>query len=215
VACGLLLAGYWALMSFVPAPGQAAVSFAPGQNLANWIDAHYLPGWLYDKTFDPEGLLSTLPVTTAAEAIEKVRWYSLRWGIEVFHKITKSVCGAEAHQFETRERLERMLMLDLLLAWRLFVLTLVGRENPDLLASDYFAESQWKALYSYINKTSTVPEQAPTLGQMTQWLGRLGGFVKCKATPHPGAITLTRGLERLEDLTTMWRIQNSDHAKGG
>jgi predicted acyltransferase len=56
-----LLAGYWALMIFVPVPGIGAGSFAPDANLANWIDAHYLPGRLWDKTRDPEGLLSTLP----------------------------------------------------------------------------------------------------------------------------------------------------------
>ena len=56
-----LLAGYWALMTFVPVPGIGAGSFAPDANLANWIDAHYLPGRLWDKTRDPEGMLSTLP----------------------------------------------------------------------------------------------------------------------------------------------------------
>ncbi len=56
-----VLAGYWALMTFVPVPGIGAGSFAPDANLANWIDAHYLPGRLWDKTRDPEGLLSTLP----------------------------------------------------------------------------------------------------------------------------------------------------------
>ena len=56
-----LLAGYWALMTFVPVPGIGAGSFAPDANLANWIDAHYLPGRLWDKTRDPEGILSTLP----------------------------------------------------------------------------------------------------------------------------------------------------------
>ncbi len=56
-----LLAGYWALMTFVPVPGIAAGHFGPDQNLANWIDANYLPGRLWDKTRDPEGLLSTLP----------------------------------------------------------------------------------------------------------------------------------------------------------
>jgi len=55
------LAGYWALMAFVPVPGLGAASFAPDANLANWIDAHYLPGKLWDKTRDPEGLLSTIP----------------------------------------------------------------------------------------------------------------------------------------------------------
>lgn len=57
----ILLGGYWALMTFVPVPEIGAGSFAPDANLANWIDAHYLPGRLWDVTRDPEGLLSTLP----------------------------------------------------------------------------------------------------------------------------------------------------------
>lgn len=60
-ACVALLVGYWALMTFVPVPGIGAGSFAPDANLANWIDARYLPGKLWDETRDPEGLLSTLP----------------------------------------------------------------------------------------------------------------------------------------------------------
>jgi predicted acyltransferase len=61
VALVALLGGYCALMTFVPVPGIGAGSFALDANLANWIDAHYLPGRLWDKTRDPEGLLSTLP----------------------------------------------------------------------------------------------------------------------------------------------------------
>ena len=61
VAFAGLLVGYWALMTFVPVPGVGAGSFAPDANLANWIDANYLPGRLWDGTRDPEGLLSTLP----------------------------------------------------------------------------------------------------------------------------------------------------------
>ena len=44
------------------AAGAEAISFAPEKNWANYIDAHYLPGWKWEsKTWDPEGLLSTLP----------------------------------------------------------------------------------------------------------------------------------------------------------
>jgi len=56
-----LLVGYWALMTFVPVPGIGAGSFAEGANLANWLDAHYLPGLKWNGEWDPEGLLSTLP----------------------------------------------------------------------------------------------------------------------------------------------------------
>ncbi len=61
VAFALLLLGYWALMTFVPVPGIGAGFFSPDANVANWVDANYLPGRLWDRTRDPEGLLSTLP----------------------------------------------------------------------------------------------------------------------------------------------------------
>jgi predicted acyltransferase len=60
-----LLVGYWALMTFVPVPGIGAGSYAPDANLANWIDANYLPGRLWDVTRDPEGILSTLPAVAS------------------------------------------------------------------------------------------------------------------------------------------------------
>lgn len=59
--CVGLLAGYWALMTFVAVPEIGAGVFEKGRNLSNWIDAQYLPGRKYDGTWDPEGLLSTLP----------------------------------------------------------------------------------------------------------------------------------------------------------
>lgn len=65
-ACVAFLVGYWALLSFVPAPGVGHVSFLPDQNWPNYIDLHYLPGRHWDKTWDPEGLLSTLPAISTA-----------------------------------------------------------------------------------------------------------------------------------------------------
>jgi len=59
--CLGLLAGYWAVMTFVPVPDGTAGDFTAGHNLANWIDKHYLPLRKWDGDYDPEGLLSTLP----------------------------------------------------------------------------------------------------------------------------------------------------------
>jgi predicted acyltransferase len=62
--CVGLLIGYWAMMTFVPFTvngTQLRGVFEPGLNLANYIDSQYLPGKRYDGTWDPEGLLSTLP----------------------------------------------------------------------------------------------------------------------------------------------------------
>jgi predicted acyltransferase len=56
-----ILVAYWALLSFVPAPGVGAPSFAKGANWANYIDRHYLPGAKAYGDWDPEGLLGTIP----------------------------------------------------------------------------------------------------------------------------------------------------------
>jgi predicted acyltransferase len=70
-----LLAGYWALMTFVPVPGFGAGDFAEGHNLANWIDAHYLPLRKWDGDHDPEGLLSAFPaVGTCLLGVFAGRW---------------------------------------------------------------------------------------------------------------------------------------------
>jgi predicted acyltransferase len=70
-----LLAGYWALMTFVPVPGFGAGDFAEGHNLANWIDAHYLPLRKWDGDHDPEGLLSAFPaVATCLLGVFAGRW---------------------------------------------------------------------------------------------------------------------------------------------
>lgn len=90
IACVALLVGYWALMTFVSFPDVRPVNvagqlispemtatntvqlnwasqnkvrgvFDPGFNLANYLDAKYLPGKKWDKIWDHEGLLSTLP----------------------------------------------------------------------------------------------------------------------------------------------------------
>lgn len=58
---GALLLAYWGLMALVPAPGMAAGTLEPGANLAAWIDRQFLPGTLRRGSWDPEGLLSTVP----------------------------------------------------------------------------------------------------------------------------------------------------------
>jgi predicted acyltransferase len=57
------LLGYWALMCFVEVPGIGAANLEVNKNLAAWLDNYLLEGhlWASAKTWDPEGILSTLP----------------------------------------------------------------------------------------------------------------------------------------------------------
>jgi len=63
IVAASLLVGYWLLMAFVPVPGFGEANFDKGTNLAAWLDNLLLEGhlWASSKTWDPEGILSTLP----------------------------------------------------------------------------------------------------------------------------------------------------------
>ncbi len=56
-----LLVFYWLAMTLIPTPGHQSAMLEPGINLAAWIDSQLLPGKLWQGTWDPEGLLSTVP----------------------------------------------------------------------------------------------------------------------------------------------------------
>jgi predicted acyltransferase len=59
----VLLLGYWAIMTLIPVPGIGEANLEKGTNLASWLDSVLLKGHMYrgTVTWDPEGILSTLP----------------------------------------------------------------------------------------------------------------------------------------------------------
>jgi predicted acyltransferase len=63
---GALLLGYWALLSWVPVPGYGAGDLSPDGNLGAYLDRLLMGGHLYQGTWDPEGLLSSLPAVATS-----------------------------------------------------------------------------------------------------------------------------------------------------
>jgi len=61
ILSAVLLVAYWLVMVLVPVPGVGPANLEPGTNLAAWLDRIAMPGRLYRETWDPEGLLSTIP----------------------------------------------------------------------------------------------------------------------------------------------------------
>jgi predicted acyltransferase len=63
IVAASILIGYWLLMAFIPVPGVGPANFEKETNLAAWLDNLLLNGhlWGVSKTWDPEGILSTLP----------------------------------------------------------------------------------------------------------------------------------------------------------
>jgi hypothetical protein len=145
-------------------------------------------------------------VTSAEEAVEKVRWYAQRWPMEVRHKVLKSGCQVEPRPLETAARLRRVVMVDLVVAWRVLALGRAGRENPVGLASDWLSGEEWRALGCDLQEQKHPPRGAPSVREAVGWIARLGGFLGRRRDGEPGPVVVWRGWHRLKDITTTWRL---------
>ena len=97
-------------------------------------------------------LLTTLPITSAADAEQCLRWYCLRWRIEDWHRVLKSGCRIEDLAHHTAERLRRAIAINLVIAWRIMLMTLPGREMPELPAEVLFSDIELRTLRAYAKK---------------------------------------------------------------
>jgi predicted acyltransferase len=58
----IILLLYWIIVAYIPVPGIGRPDLSvAGKNWANHLDQLILPGVMWQKTWDPEGLLSTFP----------------------------------------------------------------------------------------------------------------------------------------------------------
>ncbi|MCS7158016.1 MAG: DUF5009 domain-containing protein [Blastocatellia bacterium] len=75
IAAVALLAAYWAIMKLVPVPGYGAGILEKEVNLASYLDSRLLSGHLYRPTWDPEGILSTIPaIATTLLGVLTAHW---------------------------------------------------------------------------------------------------------------------------------------------
>jgi hypothetical protein len=98
-------------------------------------------------------LLSTREITSVEQALECLRWYGLRWRIEDWHRVLKSGCRIEALQHKTAERLKRTIAINLVIAWRIMLMTLLGRQCPELPADVMLSDVEIEVLQAYAKKS--------------------------------------------------------------
>ncbi|MGC2330291.1 MAG: IS4 family transposase [Candidatus Acidiferrales bacterium] len=145
-------------------------------------------------------LITNLPVSSRAEAIEKLEWYSMRWKIETFHKILKSGCKAEESRLRTAERLARLLAVFCILSWRIFWLTMTNRSLPAASPSLAFTAREIYLLDRSVKEKVTEQPQRARLSAYLIKLARLGGYLARAGDSPPGNRVIWRGMSRLTDI---------------
>lgn len=140
-------------------------------------------------------LLSTVKTESFEQACERLAWYSRRWGIEVYHRTMKSGCRIQDRRLDDTGSLEACLAIDLVVAWRVYWLTMVGRERPDTPCDQFLSEEEWRVLSAWA--TGKMSDTPPSTQQVMRWIGKLGGWLARGKQDNPGTTCMWRGLLRL------------------
>jgi hypothetical protein len=181
----------------------------------NHVSLPQIPVWAVYVVEKPEKgvkdpiewmLLTTEAVNGLEDACRRMQWYSGRWGIEVYHRTLKSGCRIKDRQLGTADRLEACLGVDMVVAWRIYHLTMLGREAPELPCTVYFKDIEWEALCIFYTKNPEPPKSPPSLKEAIDMVGAIGGHLGRKADGPPGTQVLWRGIQRLDAATQMYAI---------
>ncbi len=150
--------------------------------------------------------MTNLPVQTLEDALEKIRWYALRWKIEMFHKILKTGCRAEQAKLRTAERLSRLIAVFCILSWRIFWMTMIQRTDPEIAAGAAITAQEQTVL----DELFGAPEKPDDLSAYLIRIARLGGYLARASDPPPGNTVMWRGVSRLTDIHLGFLLAKGD-----
>ena len=135
-----------------------------------------------------------LPVGNPEQALEVVGFYLLRWRIEDWHRIRKTGCEVEKISHRTASRIQRAVAIKAVIAWRLAVFALLGRETPELDAGLLFSEHEIAILEDYAHERRV---QGPDNLGRAVLLSMMGGYLNRKHDAPPGHQIVWEGYARL------------------
>ena len=150
-------------------------------------------------------VLTTLPVTSTADATRVLRWYALRWRIEEYFRVLKSGCKVEELQHHAAERLERAIAIKMVVGWRIQLMVQLGREVPELPGELLFSDGELRVLATFARSRTLPP---PTrLGDAVGLVGRLGGWLGRTREP-PGAQLMWHGYTQLVAMAFAFELRD-------
>ena len=151
-------------------------------------------------------LLTTIKIDSPEMARLCVKWYRLRWRIEDFHRVLKSGCKIEGMAHKTAERLRRAIAINMVVAWRIMVMTLLGRETPDLPMEIAFTDAEVKVLRAYAQKKNGMTPPS-TIGEAVLIVAMLGGYIQRGNGPPPGYQVMWHGFSLLQGMVIGYELQ--------
>lgn len=140
-------------------------------------------------------LLTTESVDKFDESLTVIEYYRARWTIEEWHKVLKTGCKIEDRQLETWERIEVLLSVYSVIAWKVLELRDLARgasrRSPDV----FLTESETTILETKYPELSDQDDKAYAIA-----VAKVDGYLNWRSDPPPGWQTMWKGLKTVR----MW-----------
>lgn len=156
-------------------------------------------------------LLTSETVENTAQARAIIGYYERRWLIEEYHKAWKSggTC-VETLRMQTRENLERMVVILAFIAVRVLALRQGGlsEETAGESCEQVLSPIEWKLLWVK-QEGKALPKKAPDLKWAYLALAKMGRWYDSKRTGRAGWIVMWEGWFKLQDIVEGYHLAMS------
>ena len=91
-------------------------------------------------------------------------------------------------------------------AWKLFWMTFVSRQDPNISCENFLMKSEWQTAWWLLHRKkiqegkmskSEMPNSPPSLREAIHLIAGNGGFLRRKGDGEPGLLTFWRGWNRV------------------
>ena len=151
-------------------------------------------------------LLTTVNIKSVEDTLHCVKWYCLRWRIEDWRRVLKYGCGIEKIAHKTAERLKRAIAINMVIAWRIMLMTLLGRETSELPAEVLFSDIEIQVLEAYAKKKGLALPNC--LGTAIKLVAKIGGYLGRSGDLPPGHQLMWHGYSKLQLMCDGFTLKN-------
>ena len=137
-------------------------------------------------------LLTTEPVESFEDTMTAIEYYRARWKIEDWHRVLKSGCQIEDRQLETWERMEVLMSIYSVVAWKVLELRELGRGAHNLPPRQFLSEADRAVLEAKFDDLADSDGQDYAIA-----IAKVGGYLDRGSDPPPGWETIWKGLQEV------------------
>lgn len=138
-------------------------------------------------------LLTTESVNTFDESMTVIEHYRARWTIEDWHKVLKTGCQIEERRLETWERMEVLLSVYSVIAWKVLELRELARGESDYSPDVLLPRTERIILERKFPELTANGTKAYAIA-----VAKVGGYLDRGSDPPPGWETMWKGLKKLQ-----------------